>query len=225
MQKKSIVTLMILMLFSTLACQKQVEIQALPDIQIQTQVVPEYKEIKYVYQQEDDRLEWTTYELEHNQSVVKHRWQGNMKIQDTEPLFSAMIKTVFDPEKNKVADKIDTLTWGRIAQDNTQKNTEISKRLVVAAALSDAWDKTTGKVKTGEQINGWVKDLANQADIFFELPTAFKENDMEITISSVEKVLVSRADTLPYFEQIKQFDIKAEDLVPWDCQVWFRIKR
>jgi hypothetical protein len=224
MLKKITFGLFSVMLFLNLSCQKQTDTEPPKDILIQIQAVPENKEIKYYHQAEGYRLEWTTYELEQNQNVVKHL-QGDITIEDMQPILAAMIKTVFDTEKNALADKINTLAWGRIVPDNSIKNTEVSKRLVVAAALAREWDRKTGSVKTGQEINTWIKDLANQADIFYEIPQAFEEQGMTIKISSVEKVLVSRADALPYFEKIKKFGIKAEDKLPWDCQVWFDIQR
>jgi len=68
-----------------------------------------------------------------------------------------------------------------------------------------------------------VKDFANRADIYPELKELFKFFHKSIKFSCAEKVLVLKAEKLPFFDELKQHGIKASDRLPFDCMTWFSI--
>ena len=79
-----------------------------------------------------------------------------------------------------------------------------------------------GEAKSGD-INGFVKDLANREMIYPELKELFGRFHQNIQIAYVEKVLVQRADQLPYYDLLKAQGVQASEKLPFDCMTWFAI--
>ena len=96
-------------------------------------------------------------------------------------------------------------------------------RLAAAALRSREWDRTRG-VPRGGDINGWVRQLANEASIFEELRPVFQEAGLEIQLTSVEKVLVQQAGRLPFSDRLLEAGARRNDRVPFDCQAWFSVR-
>jgi hypothetical protein len=116
-----------------------------------------------------------------------------------------------------------TLYWGRLTPDGSLPvSQEMSIRLAQAAHRSPNWDVRKGMPKKGN-INGFIKDLANERMIYPELKDLFEQHHKRLTISSVEKVLVFEAGKQAVFDELKQDGSRAKDRLPFDCMVWFSV--
>ena len=122
-----------------------------------------------------------------------------------------------------VADRFQTVSWGRLFPDGPTDST-MAIRLALAAKRSPAWDAAKGKPRTGD-INAFVRKLANDAAIYEELRPVFRQAGLSIKLTSVEKVLVLPAGQLPFFERLRGKGVGARDRLPFDCQTWFSIRR
>jgi hypothetical protein len=99
----------------------------------------------------------------------------------------------------------------------------LATRLALAAKRSPQWDAVKGVSKTGD-VNGFVRQLANDASIYEELRPVFRQAGLEIGLSSVEKVLVLPARRLEFFERLRAAGVRAQDKLPFDCMVWFQMR-
>jgi hypothetical protein len=136
------------------------------------------------------------------------------------PLLEKIGAAFFEKDKNAPAFR--TLFWGRLEPDNQGAPRELALRLALAAYKSPGWDAKKGKPKSGD-INGFVRDLANKEMIYPELKKLFEQFHRSIKFSCAEKVLVQRADKLPFYDQLKQRGVKATDKLPFDCMTWFSV--
>jgi hypothetical protein len=59
--------------------------------------------------------------------------------------------------------------------------------------------------------------------IYPELKELFAHFHKNITFSCAGKVLVQKAEKLPFFDRLKQQGVKAADKLPFDCMTWFSI--
>lgn len=115
--------------------------------------------------------------------------------------------------------KIGAIFWGGLATVP-----EWSKQLVVAAARSKDWDQKRGGPKNGSSANQYVtKVIQGQHAAFFSgLEQVFADLGLKLKASSVEKVIVARADHLVSWNELRdQNRISASSRLPYDCLIWF----
>ena len=72
-------------------------------------------------------------------------------------------------------------------------------------------------------MNGFIRDIANENMIYPELRELFGRLQRSISFSAAEKVLITEAGKLPFYEQLKQRGVKAADRLPFDCAAWFTV--
>lgn len=163
-------------------------------------------------------LHWISREAE--PGVVLHREHCGIPLSRQMPLLSQIVSVFLKTGDNA---SFRTLFWGRLTPDGSLPDSqELSIRLVRAAHLSPNWDTRKGQPKKGD-INGFIKNLANDRMIYSELKELFERYHKRLTISSVEKVLVSEAGKRGYFDRLKSDGILASDRLPFDCMVWFSV--
>ena len=167
----------------------------------------------------DCTIEWIARNSEIG--VIKYWSKCTLSLAEQLPLLEKICAEFFSKDKNAQAFR--TLFWGRLAPDETKPGLqEMSLRLALAAHKSPGWDVKRGKPKNGD-INGFVKDLANKAMIYPELKELFERFNKSIKFSCAEKVLIQKAEKLPFFDQLKKKGIKATDKLPFDCMTWFSV--
>ena len=167
----------------------------------------------------DCTIEWIARNSEIG--VIKYWSQCTLSLAERLPLLEKICAEFLSKDKNAQAFR--TLFWGRLAPDETKPRLqEMSLRLALAAHKSPGWDVKRGKPKSGD-INGFVKDLANTVNIYPELKELFERFHKSIIFSCAEKVLIQKAEKLPFYEQLKQQGVKAADRLPFDCMTWFSI--
>ena len=167
----------------------------------------------------DCTIEWIARNTE--PGVIKHSAECTVPLAEQIPLLEKICAEFLSKDKNAQAFR--TLYWGRLAPDETKPGLqEMSLRLALAAYKSPGWNAKKGKPKNGD-INGFVRDLANRENIYPELKELFERFHKSIKFSCAEKVLVQKAEKLPFFDQLKKKGIKAADKLPFDCMTWFSI--
>ena len=166
----------------------------------------------------DCTIEWIARNSEIG--VIKHSAECTLPLAEQIPLLEKICAEFFGKDKNAQAFR--TLYWGRLEPDIPNGSRELSLRLALAAYKSPGWDTKKGKPKKGD-INGFVKDLANREMIYPELKELFGRFHKSIKFSCAEKVLVLKAEKLPFYEQLKQQGVKAADKLPFDCMTWFSV--
>ena len=166
----------------------------------------------------DCTIEWIARNSEIG--VIKYWSQCALSLAEQLPLLEKICGEFFSKDKNAQAFR--TLYWGRLEPDTPNGSRELSLRLALAAHKSPGWDAKKGKPKNGD-INGFVKDLANREMIYPELKKLFERFHKNIKFSCAEKVLIMKADKLPFYEQLKQQGVKAGDKLPFDCMTWFSV--
>ena len=162
---------------------------------------------------------WVVFDGEPNEGVVRHYASCGGSFARQCWLTAAIATRVFgDPGRRRT---LRTLTWGRLTPDGAT-DTPMSARLALAALESSEWDRRLGRPKGGD-INGSVRDLANEAAIYPEVAEILRRSGITATVATVEKVLVVKASTLPLYTELARRGARAGDLLPFDCQVWFRL--
>ena len=166
----------------------------------------------------DCTIEWIVRDSEKH--VVKHRSQCAAPLKRQLPLLTKICTEFFSNDMN--AQTFRTLFWGGLEPEMKPASLELSLRLALAAFQSPGWDVKRGKPRK-EDINRFVRDLANREMIYPELRDLFEGVGRGITLRTVEKVRVAKAGQLPFFDQLQQQGIKAGDRLPFDCMAWFSI--
>jgi hypothetical protein len=179
---------------------------------------PQWNATVYKISGRDCTIEWIARNSEIG--VIKHSAECTVLLSEQIPLLEKICAEFLSKDKNAQAFR--TLFWGRLEPDTQNGSRELSLRLALAAHKSAGWDAKRGKPKKGD-INGFVKDLANSEMIYPELKQLFERFYKSIQFSCAEKVLVLKADKLPFYEQLKQQGVKAADRLPFDCMAWFSI--
>jgi len=160
-------------------------------------------------------ISWTVYHSQTNQGILQYRSRCTFPLGKQVQLISKILAKILQDEGNSM--KFHTLFLGRL-----NSSAEISARLVTMAEQSPGWDSQRGRPTSGG-INQFIVKLANQAHLYDEWKEMFHRFNKSIEVSSVERVLVSKAGELPYFDQIKNQGIKATDKLPYDCLVWLSV--
>ncbi|NJD09334.1 MAG: hypothetical protein FIB01_02445 [Gemmatimonadetes bacterium] len=169
----------------------------------------------------DCRISWTVYESELNREVIRHRSDCALSLAGQAPLIGRLLRRVLEPGTGAAGFR--TLSWGRLYPDDARDAT-MPVRLALAAMRSPGWDAAVGRPRSGD-INGWVRQAANDARIYEELVPVFREVGLELTLAGVEKVLVQKAELLPFFAELQEAGVRPGDRVPFDCQTWFSVTR
>ena len=183
----------------------------------------ELQETNYTVTAGDCRIAWTVYESEANHGAIRHRSDCGLTLAEQAPLIGKLLRKVKVMETKVEAAQLRTLSWGRLCPDGARDAT-MAVRLALAAKHSAEWDAVRGAPR-GDDINGWVRKLANENSIYGELRAVFLESGLEIRLATVEKVLVQQAELLPFFERLREGGAQARDKLPFDCQAWFSLRR
>lgn len=186
---------------------------------VKVERVPELQETTLTIAAGDCGISWTAYESEGNRGIVRHRSDCGLTLSEQAPLIGKVLRKLM--ESGAGAAGFRRLSWGRLYPDGARDAT-MSVRLALAAKRSADWDAAEGSPRGGD-INGWVRQLANEALIYEELRPIFREAGLEIRLTTVEKVLVQTAEQLPFYERLREAGTRPEDKVPFDCQAWFSV--
>jgi hypothetical protein len=164
------------------------------------------------------KIQWIARDAEIG--VIKYWSHCTAPLSEELSLWEKICAAFFGKDKN--AQVFRTLFWGRLEPEAQNGSRELSLRLALAASQSPGWDVKRGKPKSGD-MNGFVRDIANKKMIFPELKELFGRFQRSIALSSVEKVLVTEAAKMPFYELLRQRGVKAADRLPFDCVAWFAV--
>lgn len=95
----------------------------------------------------------------------------------------------------------------------------LSQHLAITAYDDRRWNKRKGK-PTLENINKYVADLLFQHEVISQFDSTLAGGGYTVAGVSVEKVLVGRFKDVPHYAGTSR-----TGLIPFDAQVWFRLKR
>lgn len=172
----------------------------------------------YSISQPGCRIEWIARDTE--VGVIKLWSPCVLPLPQQMPLLERLYAEFLRTDKN--AGALRTLFLGEIDPDTASGPRDMSIRLALGAHKSSEWDARRGDARNGN-INGFVKDLANREMIYPELKELFGRFHQNIQVAYVEKVLVQRADQLPYYDLLKAQGVQASEKLPFDCMTWFTI--
>jgi hypothetical protein len=173
------------------------------------------KETVYRISDGSCRINWTIYHSHVNQGVIQHRASCDLPLGQQTPLIAKLLEKLSAEEESAGAFR--TLYLGRL-----ESFQGLPERLAILAKESPQWDLRRGRPKAGP-VHSFVVTLANQGGLFDEWREVFQRFNWRLEVSAVEKVSVSKAGTLPYFQRLKEKGIAAKDRVPYDCQVWLAV--
>jgi hypothetical protein len=180
---------------------------------------PQVRETTYTGVSGPCRIDWIVSGSEINRGVVRQHSRCSLPLAEQIPLISAVMDRVLQDTQGAEAPR--TLFWGRLYPDG-QPDYVLAMRLAVAAKRSKLWDASQGRPRTGN-VNLLVRQLANDAPIYGELREMFRRRRLDIQVAAVEKVLISTAGQLPFFDRLPKGEIEAADKLPYDCMTWFSI--
>lgn len=149
-----------------------------------------------------------TLELRANEPVLVLRSDGPLAVDALATALPSLLATLF-PDGVLPAD-VRSLSAGRI-----ESMPWLSERLALAAARDPAWKRSTSRDE-----NGVVARLLR--DRVHELAAPFARYGLVTPSVSVEKVLSSRADLLPFADRLRAAGIAGDARVPFDAQLWLR---
>jgi hypothetical protein len=182
---------------------------------------PESLETDYTIAAGDCRITWTVFRTEANRGVIRHRADCGLPLAGQAPLIRQVLRKIL--RTDAAAAEFRALMWGRLYPDGAREAT-MAARLALAAKRSPEWDAAKGAPRDGDP-NGCVRKLANEAMIYRELQPVFAQAGLEIRLTSVEKVLVEEAARLAFFRDLRAAGARPGDKLPFDCQVWFSVRK
>lgn len=183
---------------------------------------PGHQQTTYSIAKGTCRIHWVVFTSGINLGVVLHRSDCTLPLPEQIPLISRVLGKVL--ENASSVGVFRTLFWGRLYPDG-RPDPELAMRLAVAAKRSALWDAARGLPKTTENLNTFIRKLANEASIYAELREAFRKAGLDLQVVAVEKVLVLRAKALPFFERLPKSEIRPTDRLPYDCMTWLSVKK
>ncbi len=183
------------------------------------EVDSDFAQTTYSIAREDCDIRWIVYSSDANRGVIGHRSECRLPLAGQAPLLAALLEKLL--ERSPHPNGYHTLFWGRLHPDG-KPNPEMAMRLMLSAKRSAAWDTARGAPRNGG-INGFVRDVLNQASAYAELKDVFHKAGLDLRVSAVEKVLVLRAGELTFYDRFQGSEIQAADRLPFDCMAWFAI--
>ncbi len=171
----------------------------------------------------NDSVGFITFEVylsDLNKGIIRYRHKGAEPLNKQADSMKRILKTIFNDSTLNV--EFSTLHWGRL-NNSTNRDFTMAKRVALASANSDEWDKKSGKPFQGHA-NSFVQNLANSHKVYPELVNLFADFNYKIEVSGVEKVLVQQANKMPFWSEISD-KVSSSDKLPFDCQTWFRIEK
>jgi len=153
-----------------------------------------------VYALEDNSLSLTTYDTEGKEYILRLRSTSKLPLKEQVAILSNMLKKL--PKERRFR----AFSIGRLI-DGFGADRSLSERLMLAASKSSLWEQAKGDPRIGSE-NKFVKEIANQAQIYPELKEMFAKHGYDIQVSTVEKVLINPHTKLPY-----------------DCIIWFSLSK
>ncbi|NNF98269.1 MAG: hypothetical protein HKM93_02735 [Desulfobacteraceae bacterium] len=181
---------------------------------------PEFMEKHFASKTDGCAIRWIVYKAEVNSGVIKHLANCPTPLESQYSIIAAILDEIVSDES--IANVFHTLFWGRLFQADQELGNEMAFRLALAAHRSDLWDSDKGKPVTGNHNEAVVK-IANQVMIYPEIDRLFTGFHRTARLSGAEKVIVKKADTLPFFERLKKHGVHPEEILPVDAMVWFAI--
>lgn len=173
----------------------------------------------YSIQKDNCTIEWITRNNE--VGIIKNWSHCPASLSEQLPLMTELCASFLSKDKN--ASSLRALFWGRLLPDEMPGPPELSMRLALAAHKSPDWDSLKGKAKNGYDYE-LARELANNEMIYPELKELFERFNKKIRITYFEKLCIMKAKDLPYFDQLKQYGVKADEKLPFDAMTWFSIK-
>lgn len=196
------------------------ETGGLPEDGVQVERDAAARQTRYTITTRNCKICWTEYESETNNGVIRHRSDCGLAPGGQAPLIAKLLARVV--KTSAEAARFRTLSWGRLHPDGARDAT-MAVRLALAARRSAEWDAVRGAPRGGD-INAWARNLSNDAMIYEELRSVFREAGLEIRLSGVEKVLVLEARRLPFHERLREGGAQPGDKLPFDFQAWFSVR-
>jgi hypothetical protein len=174
----------------------------------------------YAASSNECRIVWIVAYEGANTGVILHRPDCRRPPAEQAPLFGRILDAIAaEPERLRA---IRTLHWGRLFPDGAIDGT-LSIRVALTAWQSPGWDARAGRPRSGD-VNGFIRGLANESRLAPEIEAVFEARGLALAVASVEKVLIARAQELPFFDALTRAGVKPDDRVPWDAQIWFSVR-
>jgi hypothetical protein len=151
-----------------------------------------------------------TLELRANEPVLVLRSDGPLGVDALGTALPSLLATLFPDGtlpaavRSLSAGRIETMPW-------------LSERLALAASRDPSW-----KGPQGGRENAVVGALLQRDELVRELAAPFARYGLVPTSVSVEKVLVARADALPFADRLRAAGVAPAARVPFDAQLWLR---
>jgi len=94
----------------------------------------------------------------------------------------------------------------------------ISKYLAMQALASDDWNPETRELKDGD-INSFVRHILESPELLQQIQEPFADTGYTVTGASVEKVLITKANEIPWLE------LSESVLVPYDAMIHYILQK
>lgn len=189
-------------------------------VDVNIQSIPELKEQHYFIKNGPCIFKLVLSTSSLNKSVLSNKSNCELPEKNQLSPMKALIHEVFR-DKGR-AEHLKTFFWGRLARSKGGTAKETSYRLALSAWRSPEWNPVLGKPIRGN-INKFCVNLAQKNRIYPEIADMFSDVGKTALWESCEKVLVTEAENLSFFNRLKKQGVKPKDRLPFDCMVWFSL--
>jgi hypothetical protein len=185
---------------------------AAPNSEVQVTARPERRETDYRVEADACRITWSVLQSKVNEGIAQYRAECSLPLSEQIGLNTKLLEAVLKREP-----KLHTLFLGSI-----HALPEVSQRLALAARQSPGWDAKAGRPKKGN-LNTFVRDLAIRSDLLSEWQQMFKGARVMAAVAGIEKVIVSKAEELPYFPELQRQGVSPSDRLPTSALIWLTL--
>jgi hypothetical protein len=202
---------------------REINVRSYPDTQSAGWA---YKKSDYAFVAEFEgcRIQWNA--TESNQAGSKKYLSAirncSLPFKQQLPIHRAILKEIF---AKWPASDFDSISWGRFAGDSDHA---WSMPVAIASASSKEYRDYRMHYPNSRtlNINTLFVKLANETDAYHELRLLFMELGATIELSAVEKVFVSTARDLPFFDILNKHGISSGARLMYDAAFsYFRFRR
>lgn len=182
-----------------------------PAMQVEKLAGETSREIRYRIRAQDCVVEWLARHYPAGGWGIVEQSVCNLPLAAQAPMRGALLERVASETHNLSG--LRNYYWGRIARGDTAG--EFGQRLAAVAQVDERWNGKKGTpVDTNIGTNRTVAGLLNHGAVFREWVQVFTAQKFNLSVSSVEKVIVARIE-----------NAQGTALVPVDCVVSFRVEK
>jgi hypothetical protein len=176
---------------------------------------PAYTNYRFTVTDRGQTLEWAVIDVagKSKKHIIVHQSPGASSFSSNGQLHRAIMRKIFS--RWPISD-FDSISFGCLG---APPDWSWSVAIAFASSRSDDYKDYRAHYPHSRisNLNGLFAALANSSDAYRPIREAFQEFGANIEVDGIEKVMAARAETLPFFSQLRAMGITGRTRVLYDA--------